>query len=387
MKIKIYGTILLMLFLVATCGQKMPLPKVEASPESFGASDTSYVHLTTTWDAATLGYSAANPMTPVDIAIGADGYIFVADRTNDRIMTISPAGELINYFNLDKIAPVSNPTAIDIDAKLNLLIVNGSNVIYVWNQYLNTIGVDSILTDYIHGKYIFSADQSKIDSVLGIHPFYVDDNELSSFQGITFGPSSDSTIFVSDSGNNRILSLKIKYSGAVRLSNGYMHPTFKGQFAANIANYGSGAGTVDNPRGITADAEGNLYFTQLGGNFLVQKLIKQATNYISAYTLYVHPIMDLNRFFGPVDVALDANEAIFVLDAEEGRVQKFFNKGVKAGAIADLGKTGLAVAIFNNPLGIAISDDHIVYIADTNNHRIERFKYSISDSDLPVEQP
>lgn len=388
MKIRIFYLVLILLIIAAGCGQKMPLPRVESSPESFGANDTSYIHLTNIWDAATLGYNATNPMTPVDIAIGDDGYIFVADNANDRIFTISAAGNLITNQNLDRISPVAAPISIDIDSKLNLLIANGTNVIYVWNQYLNNIGVDSILIDFTsQSQFIFSANQAMIDSVLGVHPFYIDDNELSSFQGIAFGPSSDSTVFVTDNGNNRILELKIKYSGAVILKNGNIHPTFNGISATNVATYGSGAGTVDNPRGITADADGNIYFTQLGGNFFVQKLKKQTSGYISAYTLYVNPIMDLNRFVGPHDIALDANDAIFVLDSEDGRVFKFFNKGANAGNIAKIGKAGLVEAIFDNPFGIAISDDHIVYIADSGNHRIERYKYSISDTDLPVEQP
>ncbi|HEX9975483.1 MAG TPA: NHL repeat-containing protein, partial [bacterium] len=270
----------------------------------------------------------------------------------------------------------------------NLLIVNGTNTVYVWNQYLNNIGVDSVLTRVTEDrKLIFSGDPALIDSVTGINKFYIDKNENSSFQGIAFGPSSDSTVFVTDNGNNRILMLKIRFNGVVKLKNGYMHPTFEGVYNKNIATYGSGVGTVDNPRGITVDENGGIYFVQLGGNFYVQKLVKQGVSYISEYTLYEDPIMDLNRFAGPVDVALDKNDSIFILDTKDGRVYKFFNKGARAGQMAEMGKKGLVEALFNRPLGIAISNDEIVYVADTGNHRIERFQLSVSENDLPVEQP
>jgi len=377
-----------MLFVAFGCGKKMPLPTVDSSPESFGANDTSYTHLNLIWDAATIGYNPSNPMAPVDIAMGEDGYLFVADSANDRIITISQSGNLVTHENLDAIEPISTPLGVDIDSKLNLLIVNGTNTVYVWNQYLNNMGVDSILTGINDEQnLIFSADAAKIDSVLGIHPFYIDDNESSKFQGIAFGPSPDSTIFVTDKRDNRILELKIKFSGAVKLNNGRIQPTFYGVFEKDIATYGSGAGTVDNPRGITVDENGNIYFTQLGGNFLVQKLTLQGVDYISQFTLYEDPIMDLNRFKGPFDVSLDKNENIFVIDSESGKAYKFFNKGNRAGQVASLGRKGLSEATFNFPFSIVISENDVVYIADTGNHSIERYQFSVSEEDLPVEQP
>jgi hypothetical protein len=389
LKIQILLFVVILLFIaIFGCGQKMPLPSVKSSPESFGANDTSYIRLNLVWDAAAIGYSPANQMTPVDIAIGDDGYIFVADSANDQVVTLSAAGFTVTSQNLNKISPVPKPKAIDIDAKLNLLIVNGTNTIYVWNQYLNNIGVDSVLVDVINGHTLkFSGNQALIDSVLEIQKFYTDEKENSSFQGIAFGPSSDSTVFVTDSGNNRILELKLRFNGVVKLKNRYMHPTFAGFYSRDIATYGSGAGTVDNPRGITVDENGSIYFTQLGGNFSVQKLVKEGASYVSKYTLYQDPIMDLNRFAGPCDITLDANDAIFVLDTQIGKVYKFFNKGEQAGRLANLGKTGLVDAVFNQPLGIAISNDNIIYVADTRNHRIERFQLSVSENDLPVEQP
>jgi len=388
LKIRITLFLCFIFFIGFGCGKKMPLPVVESSPESFGANDTSYTHLNLIWDAAAIGYFPENPMAPVDIAIGEDGYLFAADSANDRVITISPSGNLVTHQNLNTITSITTPKGIDIDSKLNLLIVNGTNVIYVWNQYLNNIGVDSIVTGISNGQnLIFSADPFKIDSVLGIHQFYVDENEASSFQGIAFGPSRDSTIFITDKGNNRILKLKIKFSGAVKLKNGRIHPSFCGVYEKNIASYGSGAGTVDNPQGITVDENGNIYFTQLGGNFLVQKLKKQGLKYISQYTLYEDPIMDLNRFKGPYDIALDKNDNIFVIDTETGKAYKFFNKGNRAGQIASLGRKGLSEKTFNFPFSIAISDNDIVYIADTGNHSIERFQFSVSEEDLPVEQP
>jgi hypothetical protein len=380
-------TLLMLSILLFGCGDKMALPPVTSSPESFGANDTSYIHLEPDWSAATMGYFAANPMRPVDIAIGADSYIFIADQGNNKVFAVTESGQLITSYNMYGISNIENPLAIDIDPKLNLLIVNGTNKIYVWNQFINVAGITAVILDTTEtGAFIFNENQSVIDSVLNLHAFYTDPNENASFQGVTFGPPADNTVFVTDKFDNRILRLNIEISAAVQLTRGELYPLFKGVYSDDIANFGSGAGTVDNPRGITCDNEGNIYFTQLGGNFMVQRLNKIGDVFSSAYTLYEDPIMDLGRFLGPPDIALGENDAIFIIDTpDSGRVSKFFNRGSYAGRPANLGKKGLVDARFNSPMSIAISDKEVVYIANTNDHRIERFQYSVSEDDLPQE--
>ena len=317
---------IILIFISFGCGDKMALPPVSGSPESFGANDTSYIHLEPDWNASFMGYFAANPMKPVDIAIGADSYIFIADQGNNKIFAVTESGQLVTTGNMFGISNVTDPLAIDIDPKLNLLIVNGTNKIFVWNQFINIAGITGVALDTTDsGGFNFNQDQSVIDSVLNVHTFYSDPNENASFQGVTFGPPGDNTVFVTDKTDNRILRLNIVISAAVRLTRGEIYPLFSGVYTDDIASFGSGAGTVDNPRAITSDGEGNLYFTQLGGNFFVQKLNKTGSIFSAAYTLYEDPIMDLNRFLGPIDIALGENDAIFVVDTpDSGRVSKFF---------------------------------------------------------------
>ena len=372
---------------ILTCGKKMPLPSVEVSIESFGANDTSYIHVTPVWDDGAIGYSQLQPMTPVDLAIGEDGYIFIADSANNRIATLSQSGFVVTLGNMDKIEPVQSPSGIDIDVKLNLLIVNGTNVVYAWNQYLNYEDVDSVMLVFPDSSYIMSGVQADIDSVRGITPFYIDEDEDAQFHDVAFGPKDDNTVFLTDKGKNRIVQLKIVMNGAAKLSNGYYGFTYMGMYDGDVATYGSGAGTVDNPRGIIADDDGNIYFVQLGGNFYFQKLKKQNMRYVSEYTLYDDPIMDLNRFGGPHNIALDGNDNIFVLDTAVGEVYKFFNKGTKAGTEANLGKIGLVEAMFVGAQGIVVSESGLVYIADTKNNRIVRYQFSVSESDIPVIEP
>jgi hypothetical protein len=352
----------------------MPLPTVQLRPESFGANDTTYIRLTPNWDATTIGLDEEHPFTPVDIAIGEDEYIFVADSLNNRIITLQKSGEQVTAYNLGKIGPVPHPTGVAIDEKLNLLIVNETNQVFVWNQFFNYAGID------------LSGDQAGRDSLYDLNVFYTDPDPQAQFHGIAFGPENENSVFITDKRNNRILQLRIQGVEAIQLQSGYPHPRFAGFYEKDIAQYGSGAGTVDNPRGITADDDGYVYITQLGGNFLVQKLESNGVLYKSVYTLYQDPIMDLGRFSGPSDIALGQEDAIFVLDrAAGGEVLKFHNRGAFAGHPADLGNEGLVDARFESPASIAVSREEIVYVANTAANQIERFKYSVSEDDLPDE--
>lgn len=383
---KVFFFFFLILFFVS-CGVKTPLPDVITSPDFFGANDTSYIHLTPDWDASYMGYSKAN-MEPVDITIGSDGYIFVADQANNQVICLSQSGQIIKSQNLNTIYPIKNPTGLDIDSKLNLLMVNGTDTIYAWNQYANNIGIISVITgiDSSTHDYIYSNDPALINIYEGIYPVYVDNDPNARFQDITFGPTKDNTVFVTDNGTNRILKLNFLTLSGVKLANNNLHPLYGCIYEKTIASFGSGAGTVDNPRGITSDENGNIYFTQMGGNFLVQKLLGTDGSYSSAYVLYEDPIMDLNRFKGPTDIALGKDDAIFVVDAaDSGRVSKFYNKGLNAGAQVDLGKEGLVNARFNDPMSIVVSDEEIVYITNTMDHKIERYQYTISKEDIPQE--
>ena len=77
------------------------------------------------------------------------------------------------------------------------IAVNGTNKIYVWNQFINISGVQRVAFDTTeNGNLNFTSNRGVIDSVLRVHIFYIDDDENSSFQDVTFGPVGDNTVFV-----------------------------------------------------------------------------------------------------------------------------------------------------------------------------------------------
>ena len=390
------------LFLLNCEQDKIPLPVSNTDPVAFGANDTNYVELQPIWDHA--GFS-----NPQDIVMGPDGMIFVADEGNDRIVALSKSGEIQTQNGLNAIESIAHPRGVSIDSRLNLLIVNGSNSVYCWNQYLNMKSIDSVATEvlcydaqkkdtvvctfdelieaYLNGGYVptqlslvFEKGTSASDSVKSVYPIYTSKYNDAQFNGVAAAPYGVSYFYVTESTNDNIELLVIYPNLAVKTLSGEVVYYFKAAYAANIASYGSGAGTVDNPQSIVTDDQGNVYFTQFGGNFLVQKL--ELPYYTSQYVLYQHQIMDLKRFIAPYDIALDDDNNIFVLDTGEKKVFKFGNSGAKAGQLLDLGKKGLALTEFDDARGLMV-ENNVVYVVESGMNRIRRFQYSISDSDIP----
>lgn len=393
------------LIIIGCNQQKLPLPVPRVQNGSFGANDTNYVELSPLWDSQNLGYRFSDPE---DITIGPDGIIFVADKGNDRIVALSKAGNVLTAHGLGAIDGIAHPYGVALDSKLNLLIANGTDTLYCWNQFLNYADFDSVADKAVYfdeaandtvllsfaqyqqriiaGEslpqfryYVFRRDPSLLKKIRQVYPVYVDGNGAQ-MNGVAAGVYGSNLFYVTESEYDKITQVTLVPKVAVKTSYGAVLFQYAGVGAEDIATYGSGAGTVDDPWGITTDKEGNIYFTQLSGNFRVQKL--DGKKFQPVYVLYQDPIMDLNRFVMPTDIALDGLGNIFVVDTELKTVSKFANTGAKAGQVMSLGKRGLATEKFNNARGIMV-DDNIVYVVESGENRIRRFQYSVSESDIP----
>jgi len=78
------------------------------------------------------------------------------------------------------------------------------------------------------------------------------------------------------------------------------------------------------------------------------------------------------NFGSPMDIALDASGNYYVADSGNHRIQKFTKEGVFILQIGN-GSSGSGDGQFANPRGITIDYNGYVYVSDTNNHRIQKF--------------
>ena len=75
------------------------------------------------------------------------------------------------------------------------------------------------------------------------------------------------------------------------------------------------------------------------------------------------------QFSNPKGVAVASDGSVYVADADNHRIQKFTSSGV---FVTNWGKYGIRYEDFGQPRGVAVATDGSVYVADTLNHRIQK---------------
>ncbi|MBN2279183.1 MAG: hypothetical protein JXQ65_01240 [Candidatus Marinimicrobia bacterium] len=416
--------------LITGCSyERLAMPNSQDTTKIFNTGEIKYIQLNPVWE---------NFTYPIDIFISYDDYIFLADSGNARVMVLDKTGQSImtdesnNDFSVLQNLNF-HPVGLCVDSKLNLFITDKTNKIYVWNQFVNNAsnageGVGLVATsieyrnsntgdmvtitdfeesyDLENGGYIinhveYEENREKIDSILAVHPFYVDEEMADSkFISVAAGPSSKGEIYVTDEGEQAIHRIKLVRSAYLKLANGTTVWQHKGVRNGSIATAGTGAGTVNDPTGIFADQGGNVYYTQTGINFgfhKISEISEEEKLWSSMFTLGQNEILDLQRFDQPADVAVDGDGNIFVLNTGDREVQvfdaggKFIRKaGLRSVQIdttinqKDTIVTRYYNDVLNNPRGIFI-DDGVIYIVNSGDRNILRFRLS-SDVDIDPEE-
>ena len=138
--------VLTMIFSIS-CTERFVIPSDIDSDNSgqFGAGDTTFLQISPLWD------RAFDLDQPEEISIAQDGRIFVADKGNNSIVVLDQNGNRPGGFeglrnltdlNQDEISPID----VDVDKKMNVFFIDGSQRIFMWNQYWNESGINKIST-------------------------------------------------------------------------------------------------------------------------------------------------------------------------------------------------------------------------------------------------
>src|SRR5581483_8759931 len=83
------------------------------------------------------------------------------------------------------------------------------------------------------------------------------------------------------------------------------------------------------------------------------------------------------EFNSPSDVTVDSRGNIWVADTNNNRIEEFDANG---NFVAAFGGGGTAPGRFNQPWSVAVDDDGTLYVADTWNHRIQKLQVVTTDS-------
>lgn len=185
-----------------------------------------------------------------------------------------------------------------------------------------------------------------------------------------------------------------------------------GSWLRNFGREGNGRSEFIFPVGICLDPAENLYICEYGGNDRVQKFSREGewlTEFGTFGTgrgqfqrpsgltwhegkVYVadainHRVLifkDTGEFLGnlgdpkppelylPYDIALDRDGVLNVIEYGAGRLTRLSLSGEVLG---QMGKTGDGMGEFATPWGLAVDSQKRIYVADTKNRRLVRFRF------------
>ena len=189
---------------------------------------------------------------------------------------------------------------------------------------------------------------------------------------LAFGP--DGALLVCDIGNNRIRRIDLKtgtidtYAGT-----GERKPTPDGAPLAGTP--------INEPRALDLDPQGNLYLATRGGNTVYRidpkagKIYHLAGTGQSGYTGDGGPAKEA-KLSGPKGISWSRDGGVYIADTESHTIRRI---DLKTGVIATVIGTGQRgdgpegdplQCKLNRPHGIFVAKNGLVYVGDSESHRI-----------------
>jgi DNA-binding beta-propeller fold protein YncE len=279
---------------------------------------------------------------PSGLAVGANGDVYVTDRNNHRVQVFTNDGVFISAWGDSGAAngQFASPRDVAIDP-------NGE--VYVVDHLNDRIQVFTSTGTYLRQWGVTGTGNGQFKGPRGIA---IDD----SFH-----------VFVSEDGlpNKRIQKF-----------------TSTGTYLAQWGTLGSGDGQFLSPRGVSADGAGNVFVMDALNNRL-----QKFTSTGSFLMLWGTGGSSTGEFDFPVGVAC-ASGRVLVADQNNHRLQTFSPTGVFQESLGShcqmSGGTGcvdpdgagpleLGDGQFNLPFAVASDSQGNVFVADSQNHRIQKF--------------
>jgi len=141
-----------------------------------------------------------------------------------------------------------------------------------------------------------------------------------------------------------------------------------GRYLGTIGQRGEGEGEFLRPEGLAIGSNGDLFVVDCG-HHRVLRFSPQGEHRGTIGEIGSGP----GQFLFPMDITSAPDGSLYVVDFQGNRVQRFDDEGNHLGTF---GGAGTEPGRFATPRGVTVhaeADGHRVYVADTNNHRIQIF--------------
>lgn len=281
--------------------------------------------------------------SPIGIAINGMDEVYVTDVNNARVQKFTADGKWLGAFALPRDKP---------DRPMTMA---GGIVVDVEGIYVSLMQQDKVALYRDDGRLVREFGRRGSG-----------EGELRGPGGMVLAP--DRTLYVADQENHRIQRF-----------------TVDGKLVGTWGRYGSGPGAFGGgqpsgsrfggPHFLARDRGGRFYTTE-GTLGRVQVFTAEGMPLATwgnkgdqpggfgGYTLFP------GSTFGPIAVLVDGGGRVLVSSLND-RVQCFTGEGTY---LFGLGRRGTKPGEFSRPHGLALDGRGILYVADSGNHRIQKFK-------------
>ena len=184
----------------------------------------------------------------------------------------------------------------------------------------------------------------------------LDTAEISLNQPRNLAVAEDGSLYIADSMNHRIVRLNAE---------GELLNTW-GSLGSSDAGPSSG-GQFNEPWSVGVGLDGSVYVADTW-NHRVQKFTAEG-EFINMWGFF-DQTEDPLAFWGPRDVIVDSNGNVIITNTGNKRIAIFDEQG---NHISQFGGFGFQAGEFDEPVGLAVSPNGVLYVADTWNQRIQSF--------------
>lgn len=173
-------------------------------------------------------------------------------------------------------------------------------------------------------------------------------------EAVTFSPDGQ-TIYVADTGNNRV-----------------QFSTDAGTSWGDLATNGTATNQVKAPQGVALDSDGNLYVSDTGNG----RVLRFDGGLPGLATILASNGIGSGQVRSPRGLIVDSAFRLFVTDQLNSRVLRIANASTVLTSTSGVAIATLGTALnkVNAPQGITIDSLGDVYVADTGNNRILRWR-------------